>query len=152
VWILGVLLVSSGIVQAIHEIRSSRSTGKTSRMLLSALAIIAGILVMRNPLAGTEGVTLVMAFYFLAAGVGKGVLAHDAQPVPGWGWLLLSSMASLLMGFFLIASFPAVSLWVPGIFFGVDLIFYGTSLIALGMALRRLKAEMPMPTDEKRAA
>jgi uncharacterized membrane protein HdeD (DUF308 family) len=102
---------------------------------------------------GAESLTVVLTLYFLASGIGKGLLSQEARHVASSGWLLLSALASLLMAFFLIATFPASSLWVPGIFFGLDLMLYGLALIALSRApaSHELEEQLKPPRGRKAA-
>ena len=149
-WLLGVLFIASGIVQFLHAFRFLNQPGKVSRFLLAALSLAAGIVTVRNPIAGTTGITLVLALYLLVGAMGRGLLAAELRPRREWGWMFVSSLISLALGVFLIVTLPVGSLVVPGVFFGVDLIFYGAAIIGLGMRLRR--AEHEMPEEERQRA
>ena len=43
----------------------------------------------------------------------------------GGGPLLISSLLSIALGVILLVTFPTTSLFVPGMFFGIDLLFLG---------------------------
>ena len=55
-----------------------------------------------------------------------------------WVWVALSGLVTLLLGGMILAHWPASSLFVLGMFLGIDLIFAGTGWIAMGLALRRI--------------
>ena len=130
-WLLGVVLIVSGIVQLIDGFRLSKERGRGwgSRCLLAGISLIAGIIMIRNPIAGAIGLTFTLAFYLLAGAVGKAVVVFEHPGVPGRGWLVFSSLVSLFLGIYLLATLPISSLVVPGTILGVDLIFFGISLI-----------------------
>lgn len=152
-WLMGALFLASGLAQAVHAIRTIHNPGKFTRFLLSALAIVAGIVTMRNPAAGMLAITMVLGFYLLASSVAKWFLATDLAPFQGRIWMMVSSGISFLLGILLIISSPATSLIVPGVFFGVDLIFYGAGLIGLSFTMQRvLKSSRTGIEDRTRAA
>jgi uncharacterized membrane protein HdeD (DUF308 family) len=138
-WMMGALFFANGVIQFIHSIRYRNTSGTVGRFLLSALSLVAGLIVLRNPVSGTMGITLALTFFLLVESVGKWMLAADLRPNRGWGWLFFSSAVSFLLGMYLIATFPVNSLIVPGIFFGIDLIFYGMACIGLANVARKIE-------------
>ena len=137
-WLLGIGFIASGLAQVIHIFTREKDRGRLSRFLLSALSIIAGVLVLRNLLVGAMAITLSVAFYFLASAVGRGLLLYEWGSFKGRGWLIFSSAISFFLGVYLILNFPVASIYIPGLFFGVDLVFYGFSLIAFAIAQKKL--------------
>ena len=55
-----------------------------------------------------------------------------------WIWVVVSGVITLLLGLIILAHWPVSSLYVLGIFLGVDLVFAGASWIGLGLGLRQL--------------
>lgn len=151
-WLIGALFLASGIAQFVHAIWSIRESGTVSRFLLAALAMVAGAITMRNPVAGTMGVTLALCFYLFASAMGKWLLASELRPAKGWGLLFGSSLVSLALGVVLIVSFPVTSLLAPGLFFGIDMLFYGASCVATAFTFRRIEQRMDQVTERERAA
>jgi uncharacterized membrane protein HdeD (DUF308 family) len=84
--------------------------------------------------------------------MGKWLFASELRPAKGWGWLFASALVSLTLGVLLIVSFPASSLIVPGIFFGIDLIFYGSSCVGTAFTLRKVESRIEQVTERERAA
>ena len=150
-WLIGAIFLASGIALLVHAFRYLRDPGKVTRFMLAGLAIAAGLTIMRNPVAGSVAFTAVIAVYLLVSSVGRAVMAFEIRPDKGWGWLLLSSGISFVLGFYLIAAFPTASLMVPGVFFGVDLILFGGSLVSLALGLKRVRHRV-QKVEEKRAA
>ena len=54
-----------------------------------------------------------------------------------WGWVAFSGAVSILLGVMIVAQWPASSLFVLGLFLGIDLIFIGSGWITMGLALKK---------------
>lgn len=145
---LGFLLVISGVVQLAHSLGVQHVRGRFGRLVLSGLSIVAGALMIRNPVAGAVWLTLVLTFFLLASAVAKGVLAFEIKPARGWGWTAFSAVISAILGVYLIVALPTASLIIPAVFFGVDLIFYGVSILVLGLTSRKLIRERAAREEE----
>jgi uncharacterized membrane protein HdeD (DUF308 family) len=63
-------------------------------------------------------------------------LAFSMKRESPWVWVLLSSLVTLLLGLLILAHWPISSVYVLGIFLGVDLVMAGAAWIGLGFALR----------------
>jgi uncharacterized membrane protein HdeD (DUF308 family) len=146
--VIGALLLATGIIQMIHAVRFAESPGRVSNFLFAVLAVVGGALILRSPVLGASSVTAVIAFYLLLGGCSKLMLAIDVNPMKGSGFLFVSSLISLLLGVVLIVTFPVTSLFVPGIFFGVDLLVVGGAMLGFGISLR--KSDETLHTIETR--
>jgi uncharacterized membrane protein HdeD (DUF308 family) len=60
------------------------------------------------------------------------------QAAMPWVLVLVSGVITLLPGLIIVAHWPVASLYVLGIFLGVDLVLAGASWIGIGLGLRRL--------------
>jgi uncharacterized membrane protein HdeD (DUF308 family) len=54
-----------------------------------------------------------------------------------WVWVALSGAITLLLGLLIVARWPVNSVYILGLFLGIDLIMAGTGWISLGLSLRR---------------
>jgi uncharacterized membrane protein HdeD (DUF308 family) len=54
-----------------------------------------------------------------------------------WIWVALSGAITLLLGVVILARWPVNSVYILGLFLGIDLIMAGTGWIWLGFGLRR---------------
>ena len=133
-WFISVLFIVSGIMQLIHTFQFDPMRSKVGRILLAALSIVTGVLVLRNPIASAFVMTFLMAFYFLAAFIGRAALALELNNGNGKGWLAFSSIVSLFIGIYLMSNLSSNALLIPGLFLGVDLIFYGIAFITVGIS------------------
>lgn len=137
-WLLGGLILASGLIQFVHALRFTQYPGSASRFSLSALSILVGLLMIRNPMGGMVGITLILGFFLLMGGILKTAVALELRPHKGWGWVFFSALSSLILGTWLVATFPTTSLVAPGIFFGIDMIFFGSALIGAAMVHKDL--------------
>ena len=150
-WLLGIIFIASGIAQLAHSSRFESKTEKVIHLLLAVLSILAGAFIMKFPVAGAIGVTLAMAFYFILSGVLRITQVVEARQSKGKGLLIFSALLSFGLGIYLLAAFPVASLFIPGLFLGVDLIFYGSAMIALAFGLRKAEHDFES-LDHHRAA
>jgi uncharacterized membrane protein HdeD (DUF308 family) len=72
----------------------------------------------------------------IASGLMRIFLAFSMKRESPWVWVLLSSLVTLLLGLLILAHWPISSVYVLGIFLGVDLVMAGAAWIGLGVALR----------------
>jgi uncharacterized membrane protein HdeD (DUF308 family) len=59
---------------------------------------------------------------------------HVGMP---WIWVVLSGAITLLLGLIILAHWPVSSLYILGLFLGIDLVFAGAGWIAVGFGLGR---------------
>lgn len=136
VLIVGVMMVLAGVAEIVHGFRM-RSWGRFFLwVVIGALYVVAGVIAFTDPLLASAVFTLVLGVGLIAAGIVRGMLAMWLRGMTGWGWVLLSAVVTVLVGLIIVLQWPASSLYVLGIFLGVDLIFAGAGWIAAGLALR----------------
>ena len=137
VYFLGaVLLVSSG-VQLVEGILGRGVGNFFLHLLVAVLYLIAGVFVFHHPGRAVAGLTLVIAAVLFVEGLMR-IVVSLAERFHGWGWVLLNGVISLALGAMIWRQWPESSLWVIGLFVGIDLLFNGWSLIMLALALRGL--------------
>ena len=57
---------------------------------------------------------------------------------PHWGWVLIGGIINLTLGIMIWMQWPEASLWVIGLFIGIDLIFTGWTWVMLALSVRKL--------------
>ncbi len=132
---VGALMVVAGVVQVIHAFRV-QTWGRFFYWLLAGLLyVVAGGLVMYNPLLGASVFTLLIGVALGVEGIFRIFAGFGARPGSGWGWIVVSGAVTLLLGFIIMAHWPVNSLYVLGIFLGIDLVFNGVGTLMFGLAL-----------------
>jgi uncharacterized membrane protein HdeD (DUF308 family) len=132
--VLGWLLLISGIVTLVHAFQTRTWSGFLLYLLSALLRLFTGFVLIRFPLGGALGITVLLALLFVVGGAFRAIGAGKLR-FPRWGWAVASGIISVALGIMLLVQFPASSLWFIGLAVGVDLVFEGTSLVALGTAL-----------------
>lgn len=133
----GWLLVFAGLIEFVDAFMVGQWAGFFLHMLAAILFGITGFLMVARPVISAEAVTFLMSLFFLLAGLYQ-LIAACWSHLPGWGWQALNGIVAAVMGFLLLAQWPASGLWVIGLFVGIDLIFYGWTWIALALDLRKM--------------
>lgn len=134
---IGWILVVAGIFFAVQAFRFRAHGHLFLHLLNAALALVIGAILVRNPVAAAVTLTLLLAAYFVVAGVFRIVSALSVR-VPGWGWGLLNGVITLILGIMVWSQWPVSGLWVIGLFVGIDLIVIGWSQIMTAFAARAL--------------
>ena len=137
VFVFGWILLFSGVVALIHAFRTHSGSGFLLSLLTAVFRGFTGYLLIRYPLVGAAGLTLILASFFVVAGIFRAVGAGMLK-FPRWGWSVFSGVLSVVLGTMLLAQMPMSTLWFIGFAIGVDLIFDGVSLIGFATAVHSL--------------
>jgi len=133
-WMAWILIIA-GVFEAVHAIRHHEQGHLVWYILEALLAIVVGCLLLRGPIVGAIVLTLLLASYFVIAGVFR-IVAAAVLHIPGRGWVLFNGLVTLALGIVVWGGWPASSFWVIGLFIGVTLILSGFARIMLALALR----------------
>lgn len=137
IWI-GAFLLVAGIGETIAAFQF-KEWGRFTLWLLMGLAYIAaGVITFVNPMAAAVSLTLIVGIALLVAGAVRIWLGFNMKGAPAWGLVVFAGVTSLILGVMILAQWPASSLYVLGIFLGVDLLFSGAGWISTGLTIRRL--------------
>lgn len=138
---LAAILFVAGISQIVYGIQGRKHGQMWSHLTLGVLGVVCAILIARNPIANTLGLTLIVGFLLLASGIAK-VIGSFVEGSTGWGYYAFNGIVSVLLASIILYTFPASAFWTIGTFVGVDLVFGGLSIIGLGFALRNEHKEL----------
>jgi uncharacterized membrane protein HdeD (DUF308 family) len=133
--VLGVLLVIAGIAEIIHAVLVRNLRGVALHLLGAALYLIVGLFILEDPDRAAVVLTLLLAAAFFVGGVLRIVFSLIDQ-LPAWPWVLLNGVVNIILGVLIWRGWPESSLWVIGLFVGIDLLFHGWSWIMLALAVR----------------
>ena len=137
--VIGWLFVISGIAGLIMTFRARHAPGFWWALLSAVIALVAGVLLLWQPLLGVLSLTFVLIAFFVIDGVLSIFLAieHRRELVGRWGWILLSGIVDLVIAAIVWAGLPGTAAWALGLLVGIDLVFGGTALIMVALAARR---------------
>lgn len=139
IYFIGALLLVAGLAQAIHSLKTKSFAQTALWAVMGVLYIIAGIISFTQPIAVSAAFTLIISFLLIVSGITQIISAMNNRNVPKWGWWLFSGIITLVLGVVIMLGWPANSLWVLGMFLGIDLIFQGWAYVAVGMAIKSAK-------------
>lgn len=100
------------------------------------LYVIAAFLMFYNPIMATAMITLFIAVALIFSGAMRLWEGVKYRHLMGSPWLMLSGFITLLLGIFIAVGWPTDTLWILGIFLGIDLLFQGWSCLTLGLMLK----------------
>jgi uncharacterized membrane protein HdeD (DUF308 family) len=137
VYFVGIMMILAGVVEIVNAFQV-KSWGKFILwLLLGILYVVAGFAAFQNPLLAAAVLTLVLGVALIVSGIMRIILAFGMKEGMPWMWIVLSGAITLLLGGIILAHWPVSSVYVLGLFLGIDLIFAGVGWIALGLGLRR---------------
>jgi uncharacterized membrane protein HdeD (DUF308 family) len=109
VFLLGWILIISGVLQGIGLIGAKDVPHFWLQLISAVLAVVIGILLLRNPNAGLVVMTLLLIVFFIVEGISKIIFALNIRPFTGWIWVFLSGLIGILLGAYLWANMPLAS-------------------------------------------
>lgn len=136
VLIVGVMMVIAGVAEVINAFQNKGWGKFLIWLLLGALYVIAGFLAFQNPLLTAAVLTLILGIALVISGIMRVILAFSMKEGTPWIWVLISGVVTLLLGLMIFSHWPVSSLYVLGMFLGVDLVIAGASWIAMAFGLK----------------
>ena len=108
-------------------------------LISAALAVVAGIILLAQPVQGTLTLTIVVGAYFLAEGVATIMYAleHRRELSERWSWMLFAGLMDILIAAMIITGLPGSAEWAVGLLVGINLLFGGATLIGMALAARK---------------
>lgn len=137
VFVVGVMMIIAGVTEVISAFQIKSWGRFLLWVLLGVLYIIAGFVTFENPLLAAAVLTLILGVSLVASGIVRIILAFSMTREMPWLLVLLSAVITLLLGLLILAHWPVSSLYILGLFLGIDLIMAGAGWIGLGLGLRR---------------
>ncbi|MCI2417983.1 DUF308 domain-containing protein [Saccharopolyspora sp. K220] len=121
--IFGAQLFVAGIFWFVRAV-SSHQEGGLVQVLLAVLAIVAGVVVLRSPVATVLLFPLVLGLFWMVSGLIETFHSIVRAQVPARGWAIVSGVLSVLAGIALLV-YPGLGLVVLTYVLGIWLVVYG---------------------------
>ena len=135
--VLGVSLLVSGVATIVTAFWAGKWSAMFLKLMVGIFYTVIGFIMMDTPVASTVSLTLVVAAMFIVVGMMRSIGALVIR-FPQWGWALLSSALTTLIGVVIYKNMPETAFWAIGLLVGVQLILDGWFWIMMGVAVRRL--------------
>jgi uncharacterized membrane protein HdeD (DUF308 family) len=135
--LVGWLLITGGATHIISIFRRDDG-GAVWHLAVGLVYIAGGVYFLSQPAIAMEAVALLLAM-LLFVEAGLDLVAYSAQRrEPGAVWLLVNAFVTALLGTLIAMHWPAMTVWVIGTMFGLNLLVTGVSRLMLGIAERNL--------------
>lgn len=131
---LGVALIATGIAQFFYVFKSNSFGSGAMRFIFSLFATLAGIALLLLPGIGLVTITISLAVWFIVDGIWALISGFRWRPFDGWGWMVFSGIASIILGGMVFYEFPVSALWLVGMMVGIRLLLAGWTMIVMGAA------------------
>ena len=137
VFFVGIMMVIAGVAEVINAFQIKTWGKFLLWLVLGALYVVGGFATFGNPLLAASLLTLLLGAALVASGIMRIVLAFSMKQGMPWIWVALSGAVTLLLGLVILSRWPVSSLYVLGLFLGVDLVIAGASWIGISWKLRK---------------
>ncbi|TLY89138.1 MAG: HdeD family acid-resistance protein [Gammaproteobacteria bacterium] len=136
--LFGWLLLLSGAMGLVTTIRARDAPGFGWSLASALVGLVAGGLLLAQPVQGTLSLTAVLIAFLIAEGVVSIFYAteHRKGFSAGWGWMLVSGLLDLVLAVILLAGLPGTALWALGVLLGVNMIVGGAALLSMSLQAR----------------
>jgi uncharacterized membrane protein HdeD (DUF308 family) len=137
--LLGWILIACGVAGLFGAFSARPHLHFGWSLVSSIVAIVAGLIVAFDPLAGVLSLVIVLAAWLVLDGVSSMMIALNLRGAGArsWGWSAFSAIVDwvLAAGIFLLA--PRGGALIVGLIVGIDLLMGGVALLMIGASLRR---------------
>lgn len=130
--LLGVLLLAAGAFRAVFALRPRRLASNILGLVIAGVNLLGGLLLLSVPSIGNGHFALTLAFLLVADGLLGLVLAVLMRNEDGWGWLLASALAALVVSTMILYKWPALLGGSTAVALGLFLVLTGASVANLG--------------------
>lgn len=135
IYLVGAVMLAGGVVMLVHAFGVRRWQWVAFWTVAGLLYLVAAVLVIYDPLFAAQWLTLLMGLFLGASGIVRTFVALRWRG-SGWGWMLASGLASIILAVLIILGWPFNILWVLGLILAIDLLFQGLMLMLIGFSLR----------------
>jgi len=134
---IGVVLLIGGMAEILGAFWTRDWSGFFVELLGGLFYLILGLLFVANPGSAALVATLLIAAFLIVGGLFR-IVAALMYRFPGWGWLVVSGVVTLLLGILIWAQWPLSGFWVIGLFVGIEMIVHGWWWVMIALAVRKL--------------
>ncbi|MDD5200948.1 MAG: DUF308 domain-containing protein [Terrimicrobiaceae bacterium] len=129
---LGAFALVSGVIALFVSIFGKHTTHRVIEAVTGLIRIAAGVALLSCGKSSVLVITLIFSIFLIVEGIFLIITAFRIRHHSGWSWTLISGIAALVLGLMVRAHWPTDSIWVLGLFFGINSLFSGMSLLMLG--------------------
>jgi uncharacterized membrane protein HdeD (DUF308 family) len=130
---VAVLITAAGLAMTMYAFKAGSFGKGLLQFLFGGITILCGVAMFSAPMLSMLTLTSVLLVYFLVDGVFAIVAGLRGKDAPGWGWMIVSGGASIVLAVIIWRQWPVSGAYAIGLLVGIRLIFTGWSIAMLGM-------------------
>jgi uncharacterized membrane protein HdeD (DUF308 family) len=132
---LGWLFLVSGVVGLFTTFMMRNAPGFWWALISAALGVLAGGILLAQPIEGALTLTYVLIAFFVIEGVVSIMFAldHRRELSGRWGFMLVSGLVDLVLAVMIATGLPSTAAWAIGLLVGINMVFGGTALISMAL-------------------
>lgn len=129
------LLIISSVSHFADAFKYKGVKGVLWQILIALLYLLAGIVIVYDPLLASAMITALLAWLLIIIGVSRITMAFYLKNTSGWVWILFAGLCSFILGLLILIQWPISGLWVIGMFIAIDLLVSGWTYIFMALSL-----------------
>ncbi len=146
--VIAALLLAAGVAMTVYAFSAGTFWQGLFQFLFGGFTALTGVVLFARPLVGLASITMVLVVYFLVDGVTTIVLGFRAKPMKGWGWMIFSGVAAVVLSVLIWRDWPLSGQWAIGILVGMRLVMSGWVMIVLGGIGEAAASSPPRPAEQ----
>jgi len=138
--LLGTVILLAGIIILLDTFIywTGKWSGFALHFMMGLLYLGVGALMLTTPVLTSESITLLLGIFYVLVGASRTTSAVAMQ-LPRWKWALFNGIITLLLGILILSAWPASSLFIIGLFVGIDIFFCGWTFIMMSLAAKAMR-------------
>ena len=130
---VAVLITAAGLTMTMYAFKAGSFGKGLLQLLFGGITVLCGVAMFSAPVIGMLTLTGILLAYFLVDGIFVIIAGVRGKGAPGWGWMIVSGIASIVLAIILWRQWPVSGAFAIGLLVGIRLIFTGWSIAMLGM-------------------
>lgn len=134
---LGALILVGGILILLDSFKFwwGKWLGFFLHLITGVLYVLVGWMLIQSPVAASISLTLLLGVFYVVVGFMRLIYTFSVRVVPQLGWRAFNALITFLLGILILASWPSSSLFIIGLFVGIDLLVVGMSYIMIALSI-----------------
>jgi uncharacterized membrane protein HdeD (DUF308 family) len=138
IYFLAGILLAVGVLEIVAASRLRDAAPFVVYFLAGVLTAVVGGMMLYRPIAGLGAVTLLIVGYLFTCGLFRGVTSI-VDRYPQWGWDFAYAIITIMLGAYIVASWPISALWVLGTIVSAEIVARGITLVSAAWVLREME-------------
>lgn len=135
--LFGILLIIGGCIQFIHTFTIKAWKGRIYLIISSCIYLLAGIIIVVNPVKSELFLTLMLAGMFVFVGTLRVCMAFQKHSFKNKFWTIINGVISVILGIIIILNWPFSGLLVIGLLISIELIMNGWTFVFVASQLKK---------------